>query len=65
MSDSNTNFTLERAENALLSRDFALDFYVYQSIWGILFLYDTKYTLYEYSIHFHLIRDFKIIFKKS
>ena len=47
-----------------VSRDFALNCTVYQSVWGILLLYDTKYTLYEYSIDFHLIMDFKIIFKK-
>lgn len=32
MSDSNTNFTLERAENALLSRDFYLAARLYKSI---------------------------------
>lgn len=32
MSDNNTNFTLERAENALLSRDFALAARLYKSV---------------------------------
>ena len=32
MSDSNTNFTLERAENALLSRDFYLAARLYKSV---------------------------------
>lgn len=47
-----------------VSKDFALNCTVYQSVWGILLLYDTKFTLYEYTIAFHLIRDFKISFKK-